>query len=238
MKIEVLFPEICNLCGDLMNIRYLTQCESSLEVVETDLKSRPRFLDDEIALVYLGSTTEKGLELIVRALGPVKEELLAKLEAGQLMLVTGNALDALGLSAENDEGWQLEGLGILPTRARYQMMQRHNSFYLGKFGDMDIVGFKSLFGHTYDAPEEDGLFTTVRGMGRNADTALEGWRKKGLLATYVTGPLLVLNPPFALHILRLMGVPSPTLAFEEAAMEAYRVRVAEFGEADRPWLYH
>ena len=114
MKIEVLFPEICNLCGDLMNIRYLTQCEPSLEVVETDLKSRPRFLDEEIALVYLGSTTEKGLELIVRALGPVKDELLAKLEAGQLMLVTGNALDALSLSAESDEGWHLEGLGILP----------------------------------------------------------------------------------------------------------------------------
>lgn len=238
MKIEVLFPEICNLCGDLMNIRYLTQCEPSLEVVETDLKSRPRFLDEEIALVYLGSTTEKGLELIVRALGPVKNELLAKLEAGQLMLVTGNALDALSLSAESDEGWHLEGLGILPARARYQMMQRHNSFYLGKFGDMDIVGFKSLFGHAYDAPEEDGLFTTVRGMGRNAATSLEGWQKNRLLATYVTGPLLVLNPPFARHILTLMGVPSPTLAFEEAAMDAYRVRVAEFGEENRPWLYH
>jgi len=35
-----------------------------------------------------------------------------------------------------------------------------------------------------------------------------------------------------------MGVPSPTLAFEEATMDAYRVRVAEFGEENRPWLYH
>ena len=238
MRIEVLFPEVCNLYGDLANVRYLKACCPDAEIIETDLKTRPRFLDEQVDLVYMGSTTEKGLELAANALRAVKDELIAKLENGQLMLVTGNALDALGLSAESDEGWQLEGLGILPTRARYQMMQRHNSFYLGKFGDMDIVGFKSLFGHTYDAPEEDGLFTTVRGMGRNAGTALEGWRKKGLLATYVTGPLLVLNPPFALHILRLMGVSSPTLAFEEAAMEAYRVRVAEFGETDRPWLYH
>ena len=238
MRAEILFPEVCNLYGDLANIRYLKACCPELEVIETDLKSRPRFLDEEIDLVYMGSTTEKGLELAANALRAVKDELTAKLDAGQLMLVTGNALDALSLSAESDEGWRLEGLGILPGRARYRMMQRHNSFYLGKFGEMDIVGFKSLFGHSYDAPEEDSLFTTVRGMGRNEGTSLEGWQKKGLLATYVTGPLLVLNPPFARHMLRLMGVPSPTLAFEQAAMEAYRVRVAEFGEADRPWLYH
>ena len=238
MKIEILFPEICNLCGDLMNIRYLTQCAPTIEVVETDLKSRPRFLDEEIALVYMGSATEKGLELIVRALSPVKEEMIARLDAGQLMLVTGNALDAFGLSAESDEGWQLTGLGLLPTRARYRMMQRHNSFYLGKMGDMDIVGFKSLFGHTYEAPEEDALFTTVRGVGRNEATALEGWRKNNFLATYVTGPLLVLNPPLARYILTLMGVEKPQLAFEEAAMDAYRIRVAEFGEESRPWLYH
>lgn len=237
MKIEILFPEICNLCGDLMNIRYLAQCCSAIEVVETDLKSRPRFLDEEIALVYLGSATERGLELIVGALSPVREEMVAKLDAGQLMLVTGNALDALGLSAESDEGWHLQGLGILPTRARYQMMRRHNSFYLGKFGDMDIVGFKSLFGHTYDAPEEDGLFTTVRGIGRNESTTLEGWRKNNLLATYVTGPLLVLNPPLTIYLLGLMGVENPSLAFEDAAMESYNFRVAEFAQENRPWLY-
>ena len=77
MKIEVLFPEICNLCGDLMNVRYLQQSCPEIEVVETDLKSRPRFLDEEIALVYLGSATERGLELIVQALTPVKAELQA-----------------------------------------------------------------------------------------------------------------------------------------------------------------
>ena len=41
MKVEILFPEVGNLCGDLMNIRYLRQCCPELEVVETDLKSRP-----------------------------------------------------------------------------------------------------------------------------------------------------------------------------------------------------
>ena len=50
MKAEVLFPEVGNLSGDLMNIRYLKQCCNALEIVETDLKSRPAFLDEEVAL--------------------------------------------------------------------------------------------------------------------------------------------------------------------------------------------
>lgn len=236
MKIEVLFPEICNLCGDGMNMRYLTQCCPDLTLVETDLKSRPRFLDEEIALVYLGSATEKGLELIVAALTPFLDEIKAKLAAGQRMLVTGNALDALSLSAESDEGWHLDGLGLLPTHARYKMLQRHNSFYLGTFGEMEVVGFKSLFGHTYDAPEEDALFTTVRGVGRNEGTALEGWRIGNLMATYLTGPLLVLNPPLCKWLLREMGCDD-TLAFEEAAFAAYEQRLQEFRDESRPWKY-
>ena len=34
MKIEVLFPEICNLCGDLMNVRYLQQSCPEIEVID------------------------------------------------------------------------------------------------------------------------------------------------------------------------------------------------------------
>ena len=64
MKVEILFPEVGNLCGDLMNIRYLHQCCPELEVLETDLKSRPAFLEGGVDLVYMGSATEKGLELV------------------------------------------------------------------------------------------------------------------------------------------------------------------------------
>ena len=96
MRVEVLFPEICNLSGDGMNIRYLHQCCPELEIVETGLKDRPAFLDGPVDLIYLGSATEKGLELMVEALAPHREALVERIEQGQLMLVTGNALDALG----------------------------------------------------------------------------------------------------------------------------------------------
>ena len=43
MKIELLYPEIANLYGDLFNVEYLSRC-CGAEVVETSLKESPRFL--------------------------------------------------------------------------------------------------------------------------------------------------------------------------------------------------
>ena len=57
------------------NIRYLQQCCPELEIVETDLKSRPAFLDGGVDLVYMGSATERGLQLMVEALTPYRDAL-------------------------------------------------------------------------------------------------------------------------------------------------------------------
>lgn len=238
MKIEVLFPEVANLSGDLMNIRYLKQCCDALEIVETDLKSRPVFLDEEVALVYMGTATETGLALAIEALRPYLDEIRASIAAGQRILLTGNAQEVFGNYIDSDQTARVEGLGILPFHAEYKMMQRHNSFFLGTCGDMEIVGFKSLFGHTYPDGECEAMFHTVRGVGRSGGSEDEGYRVNNLMATALTGPLLILNPPFTKALLREMGAACDTLAFEEAAMEAYRVRAAEFKEPSRPFLYH
>lgn len=237
MKAEVLFPEVGNLSGDLMNIRYLKQCCNALEIVETDLKSRPAFLDEEVALVYMGTATETGLALAAEALRPYLDEIRAKIDAGQLMLLTGNAQEVFGNYIDSDQAERMEGLGILPIHAEYHMMQRHNSFFLGTFGETKIVGFKSLFGHTYPDSECEALFHTLRGVGRSGGSEDEGYRMNNLLATALTGPLLVLNPPFTKALLRMMGAEDDALAFEEAAMEAYRVRVAEFSDEHRDPIY-
>ncbi len=52
----------------------------------------------------MGSATEKGLELMVKALTPYREELAARVDGGQRMLVTGNALDALGNTSSRIRG--------------------------------------------------------------------------------------------------------------------------------------
>ena len=236
MRLEVLYPEVCNLCGEQTNVTYLKQCCPDLEVVETDLHTRPRFLDEEIAMVYLGSATERGLQLIIDALRPYLPEVRAKLDAGQFFLATGNAPDALCDRSESDTAPAMEGLGLLSGTVRYRMMARHNSFYLGKWNGADIVGFKSLFGFTYDSKTAP-WFETVKGVGRDGkDGAPDGFHVGELYATHLIGPLLVLNPPLCQWVLRKLGAPDD-LAYPDAIRAAYEKRAAEFAEPGRNYLY-
>ena len=159
-------------------------------------------------------------------------------DGGGLMLATGNALDALGEYVVIDGKRAFDGLSILKTHAEYHMMKRHNSFLLGSFQDMEIVGFKSLFGHTYGADDPGtGLFKVVRGVGRRPGSLVEGFRRGGLMATYLIGPLLPLNPPFTRYLLEQMGAKDVKLAFEDTAMKAYRARVEEFRDEKRGYQY-
>ena len=237
MRVEVLFPEICNRFGDLANVRYLQQCLPELQVINTGLKDRPLFLDEAVDLVYMGSTTETGVELVVKALSPVKAELEAAIDRGQLMLVTGNTIDALGASVQSDWGVNFQGLGLFDTHAKYKMLKRHNSMFLGTFGELEIVGFKSIFGLSYGAPAGEALFQTVRGFGRNENVKEEGFRRKNLMATHLIGPILTMNPLFTKYLLGCMGAPQ-ALAFEDTAMEAYRRRLAEFHSESFDPVYH
>lgn len=235
MKIELLYPEVCNLYGDLMNVEYLSR-SCGAEVVRTSLKEEPRFLTEDIALVYMGTATERGQELARDAFAPWLDGLKRRTEAGGLTLLTGNALEIFGQYILDDGGGKIPMLGLFPTYAQRRMMARYNSLYLGKYGEMDIVGFKSQFAHSY-GDNGAGLFTTTRGPGLNPDVKPEGFRQNNLMATYLLGPLTVLNPPFAKELLRLMGVEHPSLAFEDVAMEAYEIRVKEFSEPDRGFTY-
>ena len=75
MKIEVLFPEICNLYGDLFNIKYLKDCLPEAEIVNTGLKEQPLFLTEKPDLIYMGTTTEQGQIMAIEALSKYKERI-------------------------------------------------------------------------------------------------------------------------------------------------------------------
>ena len=68
MRIEVLFPERCNLYGDLSNVEYLKRCLPQAEFVETSLQEEPRFAKEPVDLVYLGPMTERTQELVLERL--------------------------------------------------------------------------------------------------------------------------------------------------------------------------
>ena len=145
MKIEILFPEFCNLFGDMYNMKYLKMCLPDAEFIETALDEKPKFIDEDIKMIYLGPMTEKTQEKVITRLKLYKNRIEELIDNNVLFLVTGNAIEVFGKYIENEDGSKIEALGIFDVYSKRNMMNRHNSYFIGKYEDIEIVGFKSQF---------------------------------------------------------------------------------------------
>lgn len=237
MKIEVLYPEICNLYGDLFNVKYLSECLPEAEIVYTGLKDEPLFAKECPSLVYMGTTTERGQKLAVESLKPYKERITECIDKGVPFFITGNALEIFGTEIREEGKKFCEGLGIFDLVSDRKAIERFNSLYLGEFRDesleepLKIAGFKSLFGFSYGDNSNKYFLMTERGTGLNPEVKEEGLRVNNFFATYVTGPFLVLNPPFTKWFMRnILHAENAEPAFYEAAMDAYNSRIAEYSD--------
>ena len=229
MQIEILYPEICNLFGDTGNMRYLRRCLPDAEFVETKLWDEPLFVKETPSLIYMGSMTEKSQIKVIERLLPYRDRIAELIEGGTCFLFTGNSMEVLGERIESKDE-ELEGLGVLKIRAKRDMKNRHNSMLLGKFEEIDIVGFHSRFSTAES--EEQGFAEVIRGCGTNSGAKTEGVRKNNFFGTYLLGPILVLNPDFTRYLLKLIGAEG-NIAFEETARKAFELRLAEFKDTKR-----
>lgn len=231
MKIEVLFPELCNLFGDLFNVKYLEKCLPEAARTDTSLEDEPLFAREAPDLVYLGPMSERTQEKVIARLSPYRNRLEELIAGGTAFLLTGNAAEVLGSYIENEDGSRIQGLGLLPLHAKRNMMHRHNSVFLGSLGGEKVMGFKSQF--TLAWPEEgaQGLFSVEKGIGLNPKCPFEGLRKGNLFATYLLGPVLLLNPGLAKALLAAMGAQDTgELAFGREMEAAYQARLKDFRE--------
>ncbi len=232
MIIEYLYPEVGNLFGDSFNFRLLKACFPEAESIETHLKDIPAFSVSDVDLIYMGSSTESGQELIISALLPYYGRLKELIEKDKIVLCTGNALEIFLQSIKNEDGSEIKGLGLFDFIAKREMLNRYNSLFLGEMEDFEVVGFKSQFSHCYGDNENTFCMKAIKGCGINPASRLEGIRYHNLIGTYLLGPFLLLNPPFVRYLLKLLGYPEKQPPFENEASEAYRIRLEEFHRPD------
>jgi len=233
MKIEILYPEICNLYGDIFNITYLSKCVENCELIETSLNETPKFVNEKVDLIYLGPMTEKNQELAIQKLKPYKESINQNIENKTFFLFTGNAFEILGNYIENEDGSKIEALGIIDLFSKRNMMKRYSALYLGEYKNTKIVGFKSQFSHTYGDNKDKSFVTTIRGVGLNKENDLEGIRINNFIGTYILGPILILNPEFTKILLQEMNIKEFKLPFETTAQKSYEARLKEYEDPAR-----
>lgn len=234
MKIEILFPEFCNIYGDYGNILYLKKCLPEAEFIETSLNEEPEFIKGDVDLVYMGSMTEKVQEKIIKKLMPYKETIKNQIDEEKAFLLTGNSFEIFGRYIENEDKTQIEGLGIIDIYSKREMFNRYNSIFLGKFKDIEIVGFKDQFAHQYGDNSETYFAEAIRGAGLNRKSKLEGIKIKNFIGTSILGPLLPLNPIFTKYYLQnILNIENAEVAYEKDAMEAYEKRLLEYKDPKR-----
>lgn len=228
IKIEILFPEFCNLYGDISNMKYLKKCLPNAKYYETSFDQEPKFVNEQINFIYLGPMTESMQEKVIEKLKQYKQKIEELIENNTIFLVTGNAVEIFGKYIENEDESKIEGLGIFDIYAKRDMLHRHNSRFVGKWEDIDIVGFKSQFTFAYGDNTNNYFAKVEKGIGINKESVLEGICKNNFIGTYLIGPILILNPLFAKKIIEKLQIKDKKLAFEEDAIEAYKQRIEEF----------
>ena len=181
MKIEVLYPEICCLFGDKANMRYFEMCLPEAEFIKTPVSEMPRFLTEDVDMVYFGSCSESNQERILSRLKDHKERIEELIEKGVIFLMTGNSFEIMGNYIEKPDGEKIEALGIVDFYAKRTIPKRNNSLFKGKFGEIEIVGYTSRFSHAYDIKESDAFIYVTKGYGSFIDAKTEGIRKNNLM---------------------------------------------------------
>lgn len=228
MRVEILFPEYCNLFGDVGNVRYLKLCAPDAEYFETNFCTEPAFVSQDMNLIYMGPCTERMQEKIIAKLLPLKNRIRELIAQGTVFLFTGNAMEITGQYLENEDGSQIKALGLFDFYVKRDMMHRHSGFVLGDFHGQEFAGFRAQFTKAYELAPCEHFLKVLRGEGINDHSPYEGFVQKNFFATYLLGPILVLNPDFTLEILRRAGEANPQIAFEEDVREALRRRLKEF----------
>lgn len=227
--IEVLYPEYSNLYGDRGNLSYLLRklkdAGVETEVIETGLYDTPAFTRMDVDFLYMGPCTEKQQEEEIRRLTPFKAALAARIHSNKVTLATGNAMEIFGEYIQRPDKTRINGLNLIPLHAERFSRLRYNELCVGEFEGMKVTGFKNQLSHSYGTNPSPFLVMKT-GTGINPAESAEGYHTGGFYATYLIGPLLPLNPPFAAYLIRQMlpDYPDNPLPFE---MKAYEKRLAE-----------
>jgi len=228
MTVEWLYPEVCNCFGDPYNAQYLKLSVPDAVFYKTPLSDEPFFASGEPDLILIGSMSERTQRAVLERLRPYAGRLSELADAGKMIIATGNASDLFGRKIDYlTEKTSAEGLGLFDFSVVTDWFRRVNAKTIGDFEGITVTGFRSQFSRHIGDNSGCAFLSVERGLGLDENSKFEGWRRGGLIATQLLGPLLVLNPPLCRYIIEKCGADASP-AYEEAAARAYEKRVAEF----------
>lgn len=192
-----LYPDCMSLYGEYANLavlrRHLEAMGVTVSVRAVTCEDTPDF--SGVDMVYMGAGTERRQKLALEKLLPHAEALKTAAEQGALVFFTGNAMEVLGASVTDAGGKVWLGLGLADfTTAEYARRDPGDVVAYSSLWGQNVVGFMNKCSITRGVVTP--LFTEVKGFGNEESCEPEGYVSGNVLATHLTGPVLVKNPPF------------------------------------------
>jgi len=197
LKILHLYHDLMNLYGDWANAAVMERelaargCDVVLEK-----KSGGDDVDfDTYDFIYIGCGTERSQVACMRDLARFKDALIGSIEAEIPVLATGNSHELFGQALTDAAGSRHKLLGLLGFET-VQLNARvtGDCVFRTSFLQNKLIGFINRAGGEQKGDIERPFYVEP-GEGAGFAAFSEGIRYKNLLGTYMTGPILVRNPP-------------------------------------------
>ena len=229
--IEVLFSEFGNMYGEIYNPMFLEKSSDKIKLIYTRFNEEPYFMKNKVDMVYISNLRDIKIYDIIEKLSKYKKKIKEMIEDNVIFLLTGDALEMFGSYIE-EKGEKHKALGIFDYYVEKDLKVKYASWVKGKYDDIEIIGHRNQFSkcHNIDHP----FIKVSNGTGSDIDGNIEGILYKNFYATYLLGPFLIINPLFAKHILKLLGIDE--FKFEYVSMEAYKHRMEYFSKEDARYI--
>lgn len=229
-----LYPDAMSLYGEYANLsvlrRHLEALGVTVRLEKVTCEDVPDFTRAD--LIYMGAGTEGAQKAVLLGLTHQAAALRAALDRGCLVLFTGNAMETLGRSITDARGQTWGALGLADfTTVETDRRTPGDVIALSTLWEAPAVGFMNKCSTTSGVTTP--LFSELPlGFGNEAEHGSEGYADGGILATHLTGPVLVKNPAFTDLIIRRLffakGWPLPQqLPALPHEGEAYAVTLRE-----------
>lgn len=202
MRILHLYYNLMNLYGEYGNVECLKKhmIDQGYDVKINNVSVGDEFDINDYDFIYCGSGLESNLKVTLKDLKKHKEDLLQAINNNKFILFTGNAMELLGESLDDEEG-----LNIVPIKSKtYDKRYTGDVVMLNKdFGE--VVGFinKSTI---VSEDINNYLFTYIfKDENLNDGNTLEGYRINNLIGTHIIGPILIKNPSIMKYYVEGIG---------------------------------
>jgi len=202
IKILHLYYDLMNLYGDWANLAALSH-EVNMrgfraEVLKVSIGDEVDFGDCDF--VYIGSGTEKSQLACMRDLSRYKDVFVKRIEAGMSVLATGNSHELFGTAVIDSAGTRHEMIGLIDFKTM-QLNSRitGDCVCTASFLSDKLVGFINRAGGNQKGDIKRPFYIEP-GEGAGYKTGDEGIKYKNLLGTYMTGPVLMRNPPLLTYL--------------------------------------